>query len=35
VEPVLTAWAQDRVPLEEYTAGSAGPDTWPSSYGRA
>jgi len=25
VEPVLAAWAEDRVPLEEYRAGSAGP----------
>ena len=25
VEPVLTAWANDEVPLEEYAAGSSGP----------
>jgi len=25
MEPVITAWAQDRVPLEEYPAGSDGP----------
>lgn len=35
VEPVLAAWAADRVPLEEYPAGSVGPDSWPSSHGRA
>ncbi len=28
VEPVLTAWAENRVPLEEYHAGSAGPQAW-------
>ncbi|MET0590235.1 MAG: glucose-6-phosphate dehydrogenase [Naasia sp.] len=28
VEPVLAAWHRDRVPLEEYRAGSAGPDSW-------
>ncbi|WP_262364305.1 glucose-6-phosphate dehydrogenase [Arthrobacter echini] len=33
VEPVLKAWEEGRVPLEEYTAGSAGPDSWPSSHG--
>ena len=27
VEPVLAAWADDEVPLEEYPAGSAGPAT--------
>jgi glucose-6-phosphate 1-dehydrogenase len=26
VEPVLEAWRDDRVPLEEYPAGSTGPD---------
>ncbi|HXU06773.1 MAG TPA: hypothetical protein VN903_37725, partial [Polyangia bacterium] len=25
VEPILEAWAGDRVPLEEYPAGSSGP----------
>ena len=25
VDPVLAAWAADKVPLEEYPAGSAGP----------
>ena len=25
VEPVLAAWAEGAVPLEEYRAGSAGP----------
>jgi glucose-6-phosphate 1-dehydrogenase len=25
VEPVLAAWREDRVPLEEYPAGSNGP----------
>ncbi len=29
VEPVLDAWRSDRVPLEEYPAGSAGPEGWP------
>ena len=29
VEPVLAAWRNDQVPLEEYPAGSAGPDDWP------
>ena len=31
VEPVLQAWANDEVPLEEYPAGSGGPSTWASS----
>ena len=26
VEPVLDAWRADEVPLEEYPAGSAGPE---------
>jgi glucose-6-phosphate 1-dehydrogenase len=29
VEPVLTAWADDEVPLEEYPAGSSGPSGAP------
>ncbi len=29
VQPVLDAWRADRVPLEEYQAGSAGPAGWP------
>lgn len=29
VQPVLDAWRADRVPLEEYPAGSAGPEGWP------
>lgn len=28
VEPILAAWRSDAVPLEEYPAGSAGPDRW-------
>ena len=28
VDPVLQAWRQDAVPLEEYPAGSTGPSTW-------
>jgi glucose-6-phosphate 1-dehydrogenase len=28
VEPVLAAWAADKVPMETYAAGSAGPDGW-------
>jgi glucose-6-phosphate 1-dehydrogenase len=31
VEPVLTAWANGDVPLEEYRAGSCGPDGWETS----
>jgi glucose-6-phosphate 1-dehydrogenase len=31
IEPVLEAWRDDRVPLEEYPAGSTGPDGWPLS----
>lgn len=29
VEPVLAAWRDNRVPLEEYPAGSQGPEGWP------
>ncbi|WP_270886396.1 glucose-6-phosphate dehydrogenase [Pedococcus sp. 5OH_020] len=29
MEPVLTAWSADRVPLETYAAGSDGPQGWP------
>jgi glucose-6-phosphate 1-dehydrogenase len=29
VEPVLRAWRSGDVPLEEYVAGSAGPEGWP------
>jgi glucose-6-phosphate 1-dehydrogenase len=28
VTPVLTAWRKDSVPLDNYTAGSAGPRSW-------
>jgi glucose-6-phosphate 1-dehydrogenase len=28
VEPVLAAWRNDQVPLQEYPAGSTGPDAW-------
>ncbi|MFP5290530.1 MAG: glucose-6-phosphate dehydrogenase [Actinomycetes bacterium] len=28
VEPVLEAWRADRVPLDEYSAGSNGPSSW-------
>ncbi|MCP2030482.1 glucose-6-phosphate 1-dehydrogenase [Okibacterium sp. HSC-33S16] len=28
VEPILTAWRNDTAPLEEYAAGSVGPDGW-------
>jgi glucose-6-phosphate 1-dehydrogenase len=31
IEPVIEAWRDDRVPLEEYPAGSTGPDGWPLS----
>jgi glucose-6-phosphate 1-dehydrogenase len=30
VDPVLAAWRRGDVPLEEYEAGSLGPDGWPS-----
>ena len=29
VEPVLEAWREDEVPLQEYPAGSTGPGNWP------
>ncbi len=29
VDPVLAAWRADAVPLQEYPAGSQGPDGWP------
>jgi len=29
VEPVLEAWRDDEVPLQEYTAGTTGPEEWP------
>jgi glucose-6-phosphate 1-dehydrogenase len=29
IGPVVEAWRDGRVPLEEYAAGSAGPDGWP------
>jgi glucose-6-phosphate 1-dehydrogenase len=29
VDPVLAAWRAGDVPLEEYAAGSLGPDSWP------
>lgn len=29
VQPVLDAWRAGRVPLQEYPAGSAGPEGWP------
>jgi len=29
VEPVLKAWREGKVPLEEYPAGSDGPKGWP------
>lgn len=28
VQPVLDSWANNEVPLDEYAAGSAGPDSW-------
>jgi glucose-6-phosphate 1-dehydrogenase len=31
VEPVLKAWAEGAVPLDEYDAGSAGPASWATS----
>ena len=35
MEPVLRAWSQDAVPLEEYDAGSQGPPAWGTSGGRS
>lgn len=29
IEPVRRAWNEDRVPLQEYEAGSSGPEGWP------
>jgi glucose-6-phosphate 1-dehydrogenase len=29
VEPVLEAWREDEVPLQEYPAGTTGPEEWP------
>jgi len=29
VAPILEAWRRDEVPLEDYVAGSSGPETWP------
>ncbi|MEV7132953.1 glucose-6-phosphate dehydrogenase [Arthrobacter sp. NPDC093128] len=29
VEPVLKAWSRGSVPLEEYPAGTSGPENWP------
>ncbi len=31
VEPVVNAWAENKVPLEEYAAGSNGPEDWATS----
>jgi glucose-6-phosphate 1-dehydrogenase len=31
VDPVLAAWAADKVPMETYTAGSMGPERWATS----
>ena len=31
IEPVVNAWHDDEVPLQEYTAGSTGPPGWPLS----
>ena len=31
VTPILEAWEDDRVPLEEYPAGSRGPSSWPTT----
>ncbi|MFS0910285.1 glucose-6-phosphate dehydrogenase [Microbacterium sp. 179-I 3D2 NHS] len=31
VDPILRAWREGRVPLEEYAAGSSGPDGWPAT----
>ena len=31
VDPVLAAWADDKVPMDEYEAGSTGPQSWRTS----
>ncbi|KAA0975270.1 glucose-6-phosphate dehydrogenase [Paeniglutamicibacter gangotriensis] len=31
VDPILTAWADDEVPLDEYPAGGNGPEDWPTN----
>lgn len=31
IEPVVHAWRSNKVPLQEYSAGSTGPDGWPLS----
>jgi glucose-6-phosphate 1-dehydrogenase len=31
VDPVLAAWAADKVPMETYPAGSMGPESWATS----
>jgi glucose-6-phosphate 1-dehydrogenase len=31
IEPVVTAWRNDEVPLQDYIAGSSGPDGWPQT----
>jgi glucose-6-phosphate 1-dehydrogenase len=28
IDPVLQAWRDDRTPMDTYSAGSAGPDSW-------
>lgn len=30
VQPAIDAWRADRVPLDEYAAGSSGPEAWPA-----
>jgi len=30
IEPVREAWKKDQVPLDQYVAGSSGPEGWPS-----
>lgn len=30
VDPILDAWKSNRVPLDEYAAGTIGPDSWPT-----
>ena len=31
VQPVIDAWRDGRVPMDEYAAGTAGPADWPTS----
>lgn len=30
VDPVIAAWRKDEVPIDDYAAGSEGPENWPA-----